>query len=116
MENLLQFAMNNYDNPGCKTIEEFTEDYQKFTLIKKMLKKDNQNIKLVLNHLVILFNVFKSEACIKLLFEKIEKEKWEDLKTYLVFLNYMPDVVPTDGTRSSSIMLNQQIIDELRRI
>lgn len=116
IENFLHYAMNHYDNPSCKTIEEFNEDYQRITLIKKLLGKENQNIKLVLNHLVILFNVFHPEACIKMLFQKIEKEKWVDLKTYLVFLNFMPETIPGEGIKSTSLPLNPTIIEELRKI
>lgn len=116
VENLFNLAMKHYDNPSCKTIEEFDADYQKFILIKKLLNKKIQNPRLVLNHIITLFNVFEKEACVRILFQKIDSSRWSDLKTYLVYLNYMVESIPEIGLYDYNIPLNQYIVDELRKI
>ena len=111
-ENLLLFAIKHYENPQAATIEDFEEDLKRFKYIKRLFKKyiTHGELKhhLLLNHLIICFNVF-GEATIPLLFYKIEREYWSLLKTFLVFLNRIP-VYPKSG-------LNEiPIDDECERI
>jgi hypothetical protein len=93
-DNHLLFAIKYYDNPHASTIEDFEEDMKKFKYIKRLFKKyTTQNeLKhhLILNHIIICFNIF-GDATIPLLFFKIEKEYWSILKTFLVFLNRIPE-------------------------
>ena len=111
-ENHLLFAIKHYENPQAATIEDFEEDLKRFKYIKRLFKKyiTHGELKhhLLLNHLIICFNVF-GEATIPLLFYKIEKEYWSLLKTFLIFLNRVP-VYPKSG-------LNEiPIDDECERI
>ncbi len=115
-DELLLYAMKNYDNPGCRTLDEFESDYQKFSLIAKMIKKDDANVKLILNYIIMLYNVFQYDACTKLLFKKVDTEYWNKLKPFILYLNYMPEVITDLSVVSSNIGMNQQIVDELRKI
>jgi len=93
-DNYLLFAIKYYDNPHASTMEEFEEDLKRFKYIKRLFKKyiDQNELRhhLILNHIIICFNVF-GEATIPLLFYKIEKEYWSLIKTFLMFLNRIPD-------------------------
>jgi hypothetical protein len=93
-DNYLLFAIKYYDNPHASTMEEFEEDLKRFKYIKRLLKKyleqDELRHHLILNHIIICFNVF-GEATIPLMFYKIEKEYWSLIKTFLLFLNRIPD-------------------------
>lgn len=93
-ETFIMYALKNYDNPGCKGMEEFLDDLKKFKYIKRLLKKPitekGLRERLILNHIIILGNLFGVEATTRMLFFKTEKKYWEQLKTFLVFLNYMP--------------------------
>ncbi len=79
-------------------MEDFEEDLKRFKYIKRLLKKyvvqGELKHHLILNHLIICFNVF-GEGTVPLLFFKIEKEYWSILKTFLVFLNRIPDFPKT---------------------
>jgi hypothetical protein len=92
-DNYLLFAIKYYENPHASTMEEFEEDLKRFKYIKRLLKKYQEQNELrhhlILNHMIICFNVF-GEATVPLLFFKIEKEYWSLIKTFLVFLNRIP--------------------------
>ena len=96
-DNFLLFAIKHYDNPFCRGMSEFEDDLKKFRYIKRLLRKDSEpsatgvKERLIVNHLVVLYNLFGAQAATKMLFFKIEKEHWSQLKTYLVFLNYIPE-------------------------
>jgi len=111
-DNHLLFAIKYYDNPHASTMEEFEEDLKRFKYIKRLLKKYQEQNELrhhlILNHMIICFNVF-GEATVPLLFFKIEKEYWSLIKTFLVFLNRIP-VYPKSG------LDNIPIHDECNRI
>ena len=104
-ENHLLFAIKFYDNPQAVTIEDFDEDLKRFKYIKRLFKKyvTQGELKhhLILNHFIICFNVF-GDATVPLLFYKIEKEYWSILKTFLLFLNRIPDY-PKTGLDSLDI-------------
>ena len=97
-ENHLLFAIKYYENPHAATMEDFEEDLKRFKYIKRLLKKyvvsGELKHHLILNHLIICFNVF-GEGTVPLLFYKIEKEYWSVLKTFLLFLNRIPDYPKT---------------------
>ena len=104
-ENHLLFAIKYYENPHAATMEDFEEDLKRFKYIKRLLKKyvvsGELKHHLILNHLIICFNIF-GEGTIPLLFYKIEKEYWCILKTFLLFLNRIPDY-PKSGLDSLDI-------------
>lgn len=116
---LLQRALNCYDNPQCITIDEFKSDLDRFSSIKKLITKYNDgsdlNERLILNHLVICFNVFGATAVLFLLF-KVDREKWGILFPFLILLNRLPDYIPEYNLQTSEIALNTEVIAILRNL
>jgi len=94
-ENINMFAMKHYDNPSCVDEKEFLDDMKRFKYLKRLFRKyetsKDLKMRLVINHIIILANVFGVDAATTLLFFKIEKNHWPLLKTFLVFLGYMPE-------------------------
>ena len=93
-DNFLLFAIKHYENPQAVTREDFDKDLNHFKYIKRLLKryKNTGQLKthLLLNHFIILYNIF-GEATTPMLFFKIEKELWSVMKTFVIFLNKLPD-------------------------
>ena len=93
-DNYLIFAIKHYDNPQAVTYEDFLNDMKKFKYIKRLLKryKMTGDLKshLLINHFIVLYNVFQ-DATTPLLFYKIEKELWEPMKTFVMFLGKLPE-------------------------
>ena len=118
-DNFLMYAMHHYDNTQCVSIEEFNDDLKRFLYLKKLFSryKNELDLKetLILNHLIILYNLFGDSAT-NMLFHKIDKEHWEPLTTFLVFLGRMPDEIPQYGIKLSNIELDEYIINVLRNI
>ena len=92
-DNFLLFAIKNYENPQAVTKEDFDKDLNHFKYIKRLLKryKNTGQLKthLLLNHFIILYNIF-GEATTPMLFFKIEKDLWSVMKTFIIFLNRLP--------------------------
>ena len=93
-DNFLLFAIKNYENPQAVTKEDFDKDLNHFKYIKRLLKryKNSGQLKthLLLNHFIILYNIF-GEACTPMLFHKIEKDLWPSMKTFIMFLGKFPE-------------------------
>lgn len=93
-DNFLLFAIKNYENPQAVTKEDFEKDLNHFKYIKRLLKryKKSGELKthLILNHFIILYNIF-GEATTPMLFFKIEKEMWSALKSFIIFLGRFPE-------------------------
>ena len=93
-DNFLLFAIKNYENPQAVTKEDFDKDLNHFKYIKRLLKryKNTGQLKthLLLNHFIILYNIF-GEAATPMLFFKIEQELWSSMKTFIMFLGKLPD-------------------------
>ena len=108
------FAKRHYDNPADVNNEEFDDDMKRFKYLKRLFRKYDTSKEfkaiLIVNHIIILANVFGIDAATTLLFFKIDKEHWSMLKTILIFLNYMPEEELID------IEVNQIIMTELRKI
>ena len=122
-DTFLMFAMREYNNMQCTDIEEFYDDLKKIKYIKRLFNfyKNNGQLKerLILNHLIIFYNVFTVQAGTRILFYKIEKDFWPILKTFLIYLDRMPDKI--DSIRgeiilTSDIQLDDGIISRLRTI
>lgn len=113
-ENFLLYAAKNYNNKQCLDVEEFYDDLARFKYIKRLLRKYKESgliqERLVLNHLVILYNVFGIEAANRMVFHKIEPELWSAVKPFLVFLNYLPEKEKVE------IPLDEYVISVLRKI
>ena len=117
--NFVQYAISAFDDPQCKTLEQFNDSVHKFSLIKKLLKvekTESEFIRLTLNNIVLLYNVFDCEKCTKMLFFKVRKQHWYKLKTYLLFLGHMPEEIPELHLKSSDIRICQTIVQELRQL
>jgi hypothetical protein len=121
-ENIMLYAAKVYDRPNC-IMSEFKEDMKRFNYLKRLFfryrKIGEVKERLILNHLVVLYNVFGVEAATRLLFYKIAKEDYPALKTYLVFLSCMPDTVigiKGHNIKSSDISIDMKIADTLREI
>lgn len=93
-DNFLLMAMKAYDNPHCKSLQEFEYDLARISYIKRHIKKyiRTKKIKerLLLNHIIIFCNVFGVEIGTRLLFSKIEEDMYPAIKTFLLFLDYFP--------------------------
>ena len=93
-DNFQLFAIKNYENPQAVTRQDFDKDLNHFKYIKRLLKryKNNGELKthLLLNHFIILYNIF-GEATTPMLFYKIEEELWAPMKTFVVFLGKLPE-------------------------
>ncbi len=123
-ENFIFYAIKHYDNPGCKGIAEFQDDLKRFRYLKRLFRKytvgKGLKERLILNHIVVLYNLFGAEPTTRMLFFKIEKRFWPQLKTFLVFLNYMPVgiVVKYDGEEipGYEISMDEKVAESLKRI
>tara|TARA_R100001509_G_scaffold92752_1_gene53610 strand:+ start:113 stop:517 length:405 start_codon:yes stop_codon:yes gene_type:complete len=93
-DNFLLFAIKNYENPQAVTKEDFDKDLNHFKYIKRLLKryKNTGQLKthLLLNHFIVLYNIF-GEAATPMLFFKIEKDLWSTMKTFIMFLGKFPE-------------------------
>ena len=96
--NFLLFAIKNYENPQAVTKEDFDKDLNHFKYIKRLLKryKNTGVLKthLLLNHFIVLYNIF-GEATTPMLFFKIDKDLWAVMKTFILFLNRIPEYPKT---------------------
>jgi len=115
----LLHAMKFYDNPQCVNLSEFEEDLKRFGYLKKLFirYKECGDLKerLILNHIIVLFNLF-GVATVELLFFKIEQQYWNTLATFLVYLNLMPDTIPEYSIKLDTIELDQRILNTLKEI
>ena len=115
-DNFLLFAIKNYENPQAITKEDFEKDLNHFKYIKRLLKryKNTAELKthLLLNHFIILYNIF-GEATTPMLFFKIEKELWSSMKSFIIFLNRLPEY-PKSTIHDIQVDLN--CLTELQKI
>jgi hypothetical protein len=97
--NYMLFAIKFYDNPQSVTKEDFEDDLKRIKYIKRLLKRYKNTgvlkIHLILNHLTLLFNVF-NDATIPLLFYNLEQDLWPIIKSFLIFLNRIPEYPKTN--------------------
>lgn len=114
-QNFVLHAAANYINEQCYDIEEFNEDLQRFKYIKRLLSRYKEygdlRERLILNHIIVLFNVFHHEPLIRLLFFKLNGYE-SYLKTFLVFLNYMPERIHGVPDEHSVLCSDDINIDE----
>lgn len=116
----LIFAARHYDMKKSSGVEEFYDDLKKFQYLKRLFKRyeedDDLKVRLILNHLIILYNCFGPQAT-NMLFFKL-KDQHQYLKPFVLFLNYMPDVIEYENTKilNTDIPLDLNIVRELRKI
>ena len=121
-DNIMIFAMKAYDKPNC-IMSEFKEDMKRFNYLKRLFKRYRKlgelREQLVLNHLIVLYNVFGPEVATRLLFFQMSKDDYSALKTYLLFLSYMPERVlgiKNNNIISSEIPVDMAVANALRQI
>ena len=92
-DNWLLFAQHNYDNPTLQKEQEFYDDLKRFKYLKRLFRKyritGKIKVRLVVNHIIVLQNVFGVEAAVTLLLFKIDRVYWSSLKTFLDYLGYL---------------------------
>jgi hypothetical protein len=117
--NFLLFAMHHYDNPQCHSVVEFEEDMKRFLYLKKLFTRYSQNgelrERLILNHIIVLYNIF-GDAATTMLFYKLEEKYWRSLVTFLVYLDRMPEEISQYGISLSEVELDETVIKALRKI
>ena len=121
-DNIMLYAIKSYDKPNM-LMSEFKEDMKRFNYLKRLFRryrKDNDlKNQLILNHIVVLRNVFGAEVITRLLFFNMAREDYSAIKTYLLFLSHMPDVVlgiRGQNLLSSDIPVDMNIANTLRKI
>ena len=123
-KNILLYAMSNYDNPDAEEegINAFDSDWKHIKYIRRLLNKyqDGGELKerLLLNHIIVLHNIF-GRAAVRILFAKIPSYQWSELKTFLLYLELMPQVVKGIhgiDIQESTIVINNNIAEKLREL
>lgn len=121
-DNFLIYAMKSYTSPHC-IMSEFEGDLKRTKYLKKLFRryKTSKDLKerLILNHLILLYNVFDVESATRILFYKIDERDYDILKTFLIYLNYMPvRIIGINGMNieSSDILINMDIAEILRKL
>jgi len=109
-KNYFAYAMQVYDNPSCSGIEEFQSDLMRIKYIKRLINRYVRTGELIprllLNHIIGVYNVFQATAVSRLLFFRADPESWSALKTILSYLNLMPEeILPIEGV----MILNKDI-------
>jgi hypothetical protein len=115
-DNFLLFAIQNYNNPQSVTKEDFKKDLNHFKYVKRLLKQyrssDLLKSHLIINHCIILYNIF-GEAATPMLFYKLEEDLWPIIKTFVVFLDRLPEY---PKCYIHQIPLDEECVNQLREI
>tara|TARA_R110002096_G_C14101862_1_gene678855 strand:- start:186 stop:554 length:369 start_codon:yes stop_codon:yes gene_type:complete len=113
-ENFTLFAIRHYDNPQCTSTEEFYEDIRRFRYLKRLLKRYAKSgelrERLILNHLIVLSNLFGVDNTLRMLEFKLESEFWPILKTCLLYLGYI------DEDWKQEIPLDEEVTKRMREL
>lgn len=114
-DNFVLFAARNYYNPTCINSEDFYEDLNRFKYIKRLFNRyyqtDTLSERLILNHLIVIFNVFGVDAALKMLEFKFNKQRyWPVLKPFLIFLKYIRN------DQYTGIVMDPTVVQALREI
>lgn len=113
-KNILLYASRHYYNPTFSDIEEFHEDLKRFKYVKRLVNRYIESGKLserlILNHLIVIFNVFGAEAALNMLQVKLDKEHWSTIKPFLVFLQYVRN------DQLTGIVMDRNVVEVLRKI
>jgi hypothetical protein len=113
-KNLFLYAAKHYKNPNFSDIDDFYEDLKRFKYIKRLLNRyiesDELSERLILNHLIVVFNMFGIEAALEILNLKLEDKHWPVVKPFLVFLKYITN------DQYTGITMDPTVVDVLRKI
>lgn len=124
LENVKLYAAGHYDNPSCSSFLEFEDDYIRIkylkSLINKYLLNKKVNIRIILNHIICLSNVFPGEPLAKILFTEFDKSTWGVLSTLLLFLNLLPNhslsFINGEIVRFNTINIDSNLLEKLREL
>ena len=115
--------IHSYDNPQCLDIEEFEDDIKIPKYIKRLINRYSSagelKERLILNHIILFYNVFDRGAATRILFFRLDSQDYSILKTFLTYLNYMPDVVELINGRNllnSDIPICREVAERLREL
>lgn len=112
-ENFTLYAMKHYDNPHCRGVNEFNDDLKKFKYLKRLFRKyragGGLKERLILNHIIVIYNLFGVDAASNMLFFKIDQKYWPQLKSFLVYLNVMPP-------DNLMVEVDPEVLQSLRKI
>jgi len=113
-DNLFLYAAKHYYNPQFSDIEEFYDDLKRFKYIKRLVNRYLENgelaERLILNHLIVVFNSFGVEATLNILELKLDDKHWSIVKPFLIFLKYIRN------DQYTGISMDQQVVETLRKI
>lgn len=113
-ETFMLYAVKNYYNPKCIDVEEFYEDLNRFKYVKRLVNRylDNGKLseRLILNHLIVIFNAFDIKASLKLLEYKLDDRHWSVIKPFLVFLRHIKN------DQYTGISMDEKVVEALRKI
>lgn len=117
--NYIMFAMKHYENPQCSGVEEFNEDINRIRYLKRLFRRYDTTgelrERLILNHIIIFYNVFGILPATRILFSRIEPDLHPLLKTFIVFLNNLPEESIPEAD-IESIPLNYDVVSTLRSL
>jgi hypothetical protein len=120
-KNVIAYMIMSYDNPQCIDMEEFEDDMKIPKYIKRLINRylstGELKIRLILNHIISFYNVFGNDAATRILFLKMNESDYPILKTFLVYLNRMPDkieMVRGKNILSTDITISQEMVNQLR--
>jgi len=121
--NYVMYAMKNYNNPQCLDVDEFYSDLNRIKYLKKLMKRylatGEMKDRLILNHIIILYNVFGIIPATRLLFFKTDKELYPMLKTFITYLNYLPEGEKLEEVIEVDILpipLDETVVKMLREV
>lgn len=115
-DNFLLFAIKHYENPQAVSVDDFEKDLNIFRYIKRLLRKykngSDLKVHLLINHFIILYNIF-GDAATPMLFFKLDKDLWPSLKAFVLFLDRLPDY---PRTSLHELEVDEYCLEELRGI
>lgn len=113
-ENLFLYAAKHYYKPQFSDVEEFYEDLKRFKYIKRLVNRyldhDELGERLILNHLIVIFNSFGIEASLNMLELKLDGKHWPIIKPFLIFLKYIRN------DQYTGIVMDTEVVERLRKI
>ena len=113
-KNFKLFAAQHYNNPECTDVEEFKQDMSRFKYLKRLLTRYEEHgelqERLILNHIIVLYNVFGIEACNRMIWYKIEERQYCYIKPFLVYLHYLPE------DEKVEVVMDPSIVEVLREL
>ena len=113
-KNFKLFAAKHYNNPECTDASEFEEDLARFKYLKRLLRRyeeaEDLQERLILYHLIVIYNVFGIQACNKMMWFKIDENHYQYIKPFLVYLHYLPE------DEKVEVIMDPNIVEVLRKL